>query len=104
MARPPCISTATDTMASKRMTWVDHVASLSNFRDHIPGDITTPKNNQPTPSTYMTLMYNKHCTLSTNHYHAPTDTLVVHGTDSLLPVAYSPPSYSPGPKHVHQGG
>ena len=70
--------------------WVDCVASLSNFRLHVAGDIPTPDNQQPPPSTYMTLMYNKHYTLSTTHYHAPTDTCLVQGTDSLLPADYSP--------------
>ena len=46
----------------------------------------------------MTLMYNKHYTLSTTHYHAPTDTWLVHGTDSLLSAYYTPPrAQSPGP-------
>ena len=51
-----------------------------------PGDIPTPDEQQPAPSTYMTLMYNLHYTLSTTHYHAPTDHWIVHGTDSLLPA------------------
>ena len=91
-------------MAWERRTWVDHVASISNFREHVPGDITNPKNHQPTPSTYMTLMYNKHYTLSTTHYHTPTDTWLVQGTDSLLPADYTPPPARPRPQHVHQGG
>ena len=36
-------------------------------------------------------MYNLHYTLSTTHYHAPTDHWVVHGTDSLLTADYAPP-------------
>ena len=44
----------------------------------------------------MTLMYNLHYTLSTTHYHAPTDHWVVHGTDSLLPADYAPPAHNPG--------
>ena len=39
----------------------------------------------------MTLMYNLHYTLSTTHYHAPTDHWVVHVTDSLLFADYAPP-------------
>ena len=65
------------------------MASRSNFRHHVPGDIPTPDKQQPAPSTYMTLMYNLHYTLSTTNYHAPTDHWVVHGTDSLLPADYA---------------
>ena len=72
------------------------MASLSNFRHHVLGDIPTPDDRQPAPSTYMTLMYNLHYTLSTTHYHAPTDHWVVHGTDSLLPADYAPPPHNPG--------
>ena len=53
-------TTPTDTMVWEGRTWVHCVASLSNFRDPVPGDISTPDNQQPAPSTYMTLMYNKH--------------------------------------------
>ena len=91
MAHPPPGTTPGDTMESKRRTWLDRVASLRNFRDHIPGDIPTPDNQQPAPSTYMPLMYNKHYTLSTTHYHPPTDTCVVDSTGSLLPANYPPP-------------
>ena len=67
------------------------MASLSNCREHVPGDVTTPNDQQPAPCTYMTLMYNRHYTLSTTHYHPPTGDWVVHGTDSLLPANYAPP-------------
>ena len=99
MAHPLPSTTPTNTMAWERRTRVDRVASLSNFRDHVQGDISTADNSQPAPSMYMTLMCNKHHTLSTTHYHAPTDTWVVHGTDSLLPADYPPPPppHSPGP-------
>ena len=60
------------------------MASLSNLGDQVQGNIPTPDNNQPAPSTYMTLMYNNHYTPSTTHYQAPTNTWVVNGTDSLL--------------------
>ena len=73
------------------------MASLSNFRDHVHPDIPTPTNRQPAPSTYMTLMYNRHYTLCTTHYHAPSDTWMVHGTDSLLPADYTPHTHNPGP-------
>ena len=79
------------------------MTSLSNFSDHVPGDIPTPDNQQPAPSTYTTLMYNKHYTLSTTHYHAPTYTWLVHCTDFLLPADYTPPA-QPGPRRVHQRG
>ena len=39
------------TQVSVRRTWVDRMASMSNFRDHVPGDISTPDNQQPAPST-----------------------------------------------------
>ena len=71
MAHPPPSTTPTDSKACERRTWVDRVASLSNFRDHVPGQVPSPKKQQPTPSAYMTLMYNGHSTLSTTHYHAP---------------------------------
>ena len=54
MAHPPPCATPTDTKAWERETWVDRMASLSNFRDHDRGDITSPKNQQPAASTYMT--------------------------------------------------
>ena len=77
--------------------WVDRVTSLSNFWGHVPGNIPNPDNQQPAPSTYMTLMYNRHNTLSTTHKHAPTDTLLVHGTDSLLSANNTPPPpHNPG--------
>ena len=79
------------------MTWVDRMASLRNFRGHVPGDVPTPDNQQPVPSTYMTLMYNLHYNLSSTHYNAPTGHYVVHGTDSLLTADYAPPSHNPGP-------
>ena len=79
------------------------MASLSNFRHHFPGDIPTPDERQPAPSTYMTLMYNLHYTLSTTDYHAPTDHWVVHGTDSLLPADYAPPPHNPGPDTYARG-
>ena len=68
-----------------------------NFRDHVPGDVPSPDNRQPAPSTYMTLMYNIHYTLSTTNYHAPTGTWVVHGIDSLLPAYYAPSPHNLGP-------
>ena len=52
----------------------------------------------------MTLMYNLHYTLSTTHYHAPTDHWMVHGTDSLHPANYAPLPTQPRPRHVRQGG
>ena len=51
----------------------------------------------------MTLMYNLHYTLSTTHYHAPTDDWEVHGTNSLLPADYAPPPPArPRSRHVRQ--
>ena len=103
IARPPPSTTPADTMAQERRTWTDSVTSLSNLRDHVQGDIPTPNNQQPAPSTYMTLMYSRHYTLFTIHYHAPTHTWLVHGTDSLLSAYCSPPA-QPGPRHVHEEG
>ena len=91
MAHPPPSATPDNTKEWERETWVARMASLSNFRHHVPGDIPTPDDWQPTPSMYMTLMYNLHYTLSTTQYHAPTYHWVVHGTDSLLPADYAPP-------------
>ena len=97
MAHPPPSATPSDTKEWQRETWVDRMASLSNFRDHIPGDVPPPENQLPAPATYMTLMYNIHYTLSTTHYHAPTGHWVVHGTDFFLPADYAPPPHNPGP-------
>ena len=96
MAHPPTSATPDNTKEWERETLVVRMASLSNFRHHVPGNIPSPDDRQPTPSTYMTLMYNLHYTLSTTHYHAPTDHWVVHGTDSLLPADYAPPTHNPG--------
>ena len=96
MAHPPSSATPDNTKEWVREKWVVWMASLSNFRHRVPGDIPTPDDRQPTSSTHMTLMYNLHYTLSTTHYHAPTDHWVVHGTDSLLPADYAPPPHNPG--------
>ena len=97
MAHPPPSAIPSDTKEWERETWVALMASLSNFRHHVPGDVPTPDDGQPAPSTYMTLMYNKHCSLSTTYYHAPTGNWVVHGTNSLLPADYAPPPHNLGP-------
>ena len=104
MAHPPPSATPSNTKGWERETWVARVASLSNFRHHVLGGVPTPDDQQPAPSTYMTLMYNLHYTLSGTHYHTPTGHWVVHGTDSLLPADYAPPPTQPRPRHVHQGG
>ena len=96
MAHPPPSTTPSNTKEWERETWVSQMTSLSNFRHHVPGDIPTPDDRQPAPSTYMTLMYNLHSTLSTTHYHTPTGHWVVHGTNSLLPADYTPPQHNPG--------
>ena len=96
MAHPPTGATRDNTKEWERETWVAWMASLSNFRHHVPGDIPTSDDRQPAPSTYMTLMYNLHYTLCTTHYHAPTHHRVVHGTDSLLPADYATPPHNPG--------
>ena len=102
MAQPPPSAGPSNTKEWERETWVALMASLSNFRHHVLEDITIHDNRQPAPSTYMTLMYNLHYTLSTTHYHAPTDHWVVHGTNSLLPADYAPPPAQPRPRHVRQ--
>ena len=89
IAHPPPSATPSNTKEWERETWVARMASLSNL-------IQTPDDRQPAPSTYMTLMYNLHYTVSTTHYHAPTGHWVVHGTDSLLPAEYAPPPHNPG--------
>ena len=91
MAHLPPSTSPSNTKEWERETWVARMASLSNVRHHVPGDIPTPDDRQPAPSMYMTLMYNLHYTLSTTHYHAPLDHWVVHGTNSLLPADYAPP-------------
>ena len=103
MAHPPPGASPNNTKEWERETWVARMASLSNFRHHVPGDIPTPDERQPAPSTYMTLMYNLHYTLSTTHYHAPTNHWVVHGTGSLLPANYIPPPHNPGPDTYARG-
>ena len=90
------ITMGSDTKEWEQETWVARMASLSNLRHHVPGDIPSPDDRQPAPSTYMTLMYNLHYTLSATHYHAPTGHGVVHGTDFLLPANYAPPPHNPG--------
>ena len=102
MAHPAPSATPSDTKEWERETCVDRMASLSNFRDHVHGDVTTPNNQQPAPSTYMTLMYNIHYSRSTTQYHAPTGHWVVHGTDSLLSADYAPPPHDPGPYAYHR--
>ena len=92
MARHPPCATPSDTKAWETETWVHWMASQSQFRDQVPGDVPVPSNQQPAPFTYMTLMYNIHYTLSATHYHARTGTWVLHGTDSLLPADCAPPS------------
>ena len=73
------------------------MASLSYFRHHFLEDVPSPDDQQPAPCRYMTLLYNRHYTLSTTHYHASTGNWVVHGTDSLLPADYAPPLHNPCP-------
>ena len=97
MAHPPPSATPSDTKAWERETWVDRMAALSNFRDHVLGDVPTRDNQQPGPSTCMTLICNIHYSLPTTHYHAPTGHWVVHGTDSFLPADYAPPVHNAGP-------
>ena len=58
MALPPPGATPSNTREWERETWVARMASLSNFRQHVPGDIPRPDDRQLAPSTYMTLMYN----------------------------------------------
>ena len=98
MAQSPPSATPSDFKEWEREAWGARMASLSNFRHHIPGDVPTPDDQQPAPSTYMTLMYNLHYTLSTSHYDAPTGHWVVHGTDSLRPADYAPPPAQPRPR------
>ena len=96
MAHPPPSATPSDTKEWERSTWVARMASLTSFRHHVPGHIPSPDKRQPAPSTYMTLMYNRHYTSSATHYHAPTGHWVVHANDSLLPADYAPPLHNPG--------
>ena len=51
MAHTSPSTTQTDTMSWERRMCVDRVASLSNFRDHMPRDIRAPDNQRPPPST-----------------------------------------------------
>ena len=60
MAHAPPSATPSNTKGWERETWVARMASLSIFRHHVPGDIPSPDDRQPAPSTYMTLMYNLH--------------------------------------------
>ena len=94
MAHPRPSATPSNTKEWERETWVARIASLSNFRHHVPEDIPSPDDRQPAPSTYMTLMYNLHYTLSATHYHTSTGHWVVHGTNSLLPADYAPPTHT----------
>ena len=74
MAHPPAGATPDNTKEWERETWVARMASLSNFRHHVPGEIPTPDERQPAPCTYMTLMYNLHYTLSTTRRQTATQT------------------------------
>ena len=49
MANPPPSATPDKTKEWERETWVARMASLSNFRHHVPGDIPSPDDRQPTP-------------------------------------------------------
>ena len=98
MAHSRPSATPSETKAWERETWVDRMPSLSNFRDHILGDVPTPDNQQPAPCTYMLLMYNIHYTLSTTSYHAPTGHWVVHGTASPSPPTTPTSPHNPGPE------
>ena len=51
MAHPPPGATHENTKEWERKTWVARMASLSNFRHHVPGDIPTHDDQQPAPST-----------------------------------------------------
>ena len=104
MAQPPRSTTPTNIMAWEERTWVDRVASLDNFRDHVQGRHPVPPQPAAGPLHVHDLMYNIHYTLSTTNHHAPTDTWLIHSTNSLLPADYTPPPAQPGPRHVHQGG
>ena len=42
MAHPPPSTTPSNTKKWERETWVARMASLSNFRHHVLGDIPTP--------------------------------------------------------------
>ena len=48
MARSPPSTTRSNTKEWEREKWVDRMASLSTFRDHVPGDVPTPR--QPSAS------------------------------------------------------
>ena len=48
MAHPPPGATPDNTKEWERETWVARMASLRNFRHHVPGDIPTPDERQPT--------------------------------------------------------
>ena len=50
MAHPPPSTTPSDSKEWESETWVSQMASLSNFRDHVPGDVPTPDNQQPASS------------------------------------------------------
>ena len=52
MAQPPTSATPSDTKAWERETWVARMASLSNFRHHVPGDVPNrTTSSQPPPRT-----------------------------------------------------
>ena len=60
MAHPPPSANPSDTKDRERELWVARMASLSNFRHHVPWDVPTPDDQQPAPATYITLMYSVH--------------------------------------------
>ena len=104
MAHPPPSANPSDTKEWERETWVARMASLSKFRHHIPGDVPTPDNQQLVPSTYMTLMYNLHYTVSTIYYHAPTGHLGAARHRLPPPCRLHASPTHRRPRSVHQGG
>ena len=80
------------------------MASLSNFRHNVPGDVPTYDDQQPARSTYMTLMYNRHYTLSTTHTTHKLATGWCTALTPSSPPTTPPPPAQARPRHVHQGG
>ena len=93
MAQPPPSATPSDTKAWGRETWVDRMASLSNFREPSP---TATTSSQP---PHVHAPHVKH-TLHPLHHPLPRTNWPPGGTGHRLPPPRRlrpPPGHNPGP-------
>ena len=90
MAHPPQSATPSDPKEWERETWVAPMASLSNFRHHVLGDVPFPKTSgQPPPRTCPS------CTICTAPSPPHTTTHRVASWWYTAPTLSSPPTGPP---------